>query len=584
MLTRRRMLRLGLVGAGYALLPSDHRYSPAGTAFADDTPPVSPRTTTFSSPLPIPDRARPLTTSLYDAAHPAPGDYARFVTGTTRFFRIVAEERYVQFDPLLPPTAVWGYRDGSPDAPDPWPFALGPILTSRFGFTGADGGMIVRHVNGLPADHQGFGVPFTAVHLHGGHHLARADGFGTNLDGLPAFVTAPGGHFDHCHPMLDPGFDDFDSGRSPVPADVTERPAFLWYHDHLLDFTGANVYRGLAGVAPIFDALDSDDETDPDGLRLPSGECDVPLVFQDKRFNRDGSLFFDPFDHDGQIGDKFLVNGAVQPFLDVRRRKYRFRFLNASSARIYQLFLTNANGASFPMTQIATEGGLLSQPIAGVQSVLLGMAERVEVVIDFAALPATQGTFYIENRMAQTEGRKPDGVTSRGTRLLQFNVLAGKLDDPSRVGIPEGGQTFLRRFDPVPQRLIDAAVTRTFTLDRDSGAWTINGRLAGDLDRPIARPKQGQPEIWRLVNGSGGWWHPVHIHLEFGRVLRRNGRTPPLSERDGMAKKDTFLLRGGESVDVFLQFRDYPGPYVFHCHNLQHEDMAMMARFDVVPA
>ena len=100
----------------------------------------------------------------------------------------------------------------------------------------------------------------------------------------------------------------------------------------------------------------------------------------------------------------------------------------------------------------------------------------------------------------------------------------------------------------------------------------------------MASPLRDGPEIWRLVNDSGGWWHPVHVHSEFGRVLKRNGRIPPAGERDGMAKKDTYLLRGDESVEVFFQFRDYKGPFTFHCHNLGHEDMDMMARFDVVDA
>jgi len=106
-------------------------------------------------------------------------------------------------------------------------------------------------------------------------------------------------------------------------------------------------------------------------------------------------------------------------------------------------------------------------------------------------------------------------------------------------------------------------------------------------------PTRGQPVIWRLVNKSGGWWHPIHIHSEFMRVIKRNGRTPsvpvdgrawvPGFERDGYVKKDTILLRDNDSVDVFFKFRDHLGPFVFHCHNMEHEDMAMMARFDVLP-
>ena len=103
------------------------------------------------------------------------------------------------------------------------------------------------------------------------------------------------------------------------------------------------------------------------------------------------------------------------------------------------------------------------------------------------------------------------------------------------------------------------------------------------MTRPVATARLDRGEIWRLRNDSGGWWHPVHIHHEFCRVLSRNGKLPPLDERDGMAKKDTLLLRDNETVEVYVKFRDYVGPWVFHCHNLEHEDMAMMARFDVAP-
>ena len=195
------------------------------------------------------------------------------------------------------------------------------------------------------------------------------------------------------------------------------------------------MYRGLANIAPVFDEIDSDDETDPNpgALRLPSGTHDLPLVFQDKVFDISGALIFDPFNQDGFLGDTMLVNGVVRPFHAVSRRKYRVRFLNGSNARIYQMFLTNDLGQTFPMTQIATEGGLLAHPIKNVQTFTLAMAERVEVVVEFAdPIFAGQQVIYIENRLAQTDGRKPDGVTSSGTKLLKF-VLGNPEADPSQV-------------------------------------------------------------------------------------------------------------------------------------------------------
>jgi FtsP/CotA-like multicopper oxidase with cupredoxin domain len=245
------------------------------------------------------------------------------------------------------------------------------------------------------------------------------------------------------------------------------------------------------------------------------------------------------------------------------------------------------------MDLIATEGGLLSYPLRGTISLLLAMAERLEVVFDFAQFPIGTEVF-LENRLPQTNGRKPDdGLLVQGNpanQLLKFIVTsdppAGYAGSPVASSPPD----VLRPFAKIEDGEIAHAYRRRFEFERTDGAWAINGRFAGDLERPIATPVLGQPEIWTLENGSGGWWHPIHIHSEFFRVLKRNGqiptitaRNPVVAERDGLARRDTILLKGGDTVEVFLRFRDHLGPFVFHCHNMEHEDMAMMARFDVVP-
>jgi FtsP/CotA-like multicopper oxidase with cupredoxin domain len=486
--------------------------------------------------------------------------------------------------------------------------------------------------------------------------LARADGFPENIenrpsnnevpDGFPCFVVSeppgfvrptnepvcetprtpvteaspPDGELlgdrqiiDYFYPTLDPGkLDDICGRPNSEGPDPTERPSTQWYHDHLLDFTGPNAYRGLAGFVLCFDELDSGDEKDPRNdegkvppvtypkpLLLPSQPFDIPIALQDKRLavvsdpvdptKKTASLVFSSFDHDGFLGDKFLANGAIQPFLKVKRRKYRFRFLNASNARIYQLFLTDRSGAQYPMDMIATEGGLLSHPFRGITSFMIAMAERVEVVIDFTNFD-DKTELFIENRLRQDDGRKADGLVSSGTPILMFKV-DGTEPFPDESRVPDD----LRPFEAIKQPEIDAAYKnlRTFRFDRSHGGWTINGEFV-DLERPVVEAKLNVPYIWRLVNDSGGWWHPIHVHSEFFRVIKRNERTPqipaaparawvPGFERDGYVKKDTILLRGNESADVFLKFRDHLGPFVFHCHNMEHEDMAMMARFDVVP-
>jgi FtsP/CotA-like multicopper oxidase with cupredoxin domain len=610
MLTRRDLLKLGLVGTGYAILGPDGRVS-----LADDFDfPPSPYTKPFIDELALPGLALE-GERFFDY----PPEYEPFVDETTRFFEVTSERRWVKFHRQLEPTAIWGYRDLSPFATpsvgagslQPLPFhILGPTFIEVFeGRSRLTGGYIVRHRNGLlaPDQPESFGRRRNTVHLHGGHHWARADGFPGNIEnrpgagspicdaGFPPFVVAQppdappekGPKFyDYHYPIFDPGALDLAHGRCSELPDETERPSTQWYHDHFLDFTGPNAYRGLAGFVLCTDELDSlaEEDTNPCALQLPSGPFDIPLAIQDKRFASDGSLLFNPFDHDGFVGDKFVVNGVVQPFLEVKRRRYRFRFLNASNARLYRMYLTNSLGQTFPMTQIATEGGLLARPIPNIRSFLLAMAERLEVVVDFgASIFDGQQEIFFENRLEQKDGRRPeDGILSRGDRIIKF-FLKEKVDDPSHVGKPDShGNLVLRPFDPICDQLLQQAIHRTFEFDRSHGAWTINGELAGHLEHPIATSKLRQPEIWHLVNKSGGWWHPIHIHSEFFRVLRRNGALPPLAERDGMAKKDTILLRDNESVDVFLRFRDFTGPFVFHCHNMEHEDMQMMARFDIV--
>ena len=122
----------------------------------------------------------------------------------------------------------------------------------------------------------------------------------------------------------------------------------------------------------------------------------------------------------------------------------------------------------------------------------------------------------------------------------------------------------------------EAVRERTWEFDRENDVWTVNGRIF-DETRPAATVKCGTAEIWRL-KGKGSWHHPVHIHMEEGRILTRNGKPPPPHER---GRKDVFVLNPGEEVRIFIRFRDFEGRYVMHCHNLIHEDHDMMVRFDV---
>ncbi len=576
MLTRRDLLKMGILSVGgFVMLPAGGGYARASALVARQQ--GSPVLEPFVDPLPEFFSLSELTeVPQFPAASRSPYS-APFFGAATRCFQIAARERFVKFHRDLPETPAWTYVDAN----NPTSSALPQLVTFRLPKVvlgqPAGAGFMIRHRNELPSGPRDFGLPTLAPHTHGGHHPAPADGFPTDILNRPAefpahVVIAPGEQYDLMLPFRDVGF-------VLGPASRDERTSFLWFHDHILDFTGPNVYRGLANLMPVFDDIDTGDENDssPAALRLPSAPYDLPMVFQDKMFDASGALIFDPFNQDGFLGDTFVVNGVVQPFHHVKRRKYRLRFLNGSNARIYQFFLTNDAGQTFPMTQIATEGGLLSAPIRNVQSFTLAMAERIEIVVDFSdPVFGGQTAIYIENRMAQSDGRKPDGVVSQGPKLVKFIIDDGPVTDNSRV--PD----VLRPFAAISQAELARATVRSFKWDRSHGLFTVNGEPV-DLEKSSAIVKANTPEIWHLENSSGGWWHPIHVHSELGRVIRRNGQAPLPSEADGTARKDTFLLRGGDSVDVFFKFRDYTGPFVFHCHNIEHEDMAMMARFDVVP-
>jgi len=250
-------------------------------------------------------------------------------------------------------------------------------------------------------------------------------------------------------------------------------------------------------------------------------------------------------------------------------------FLNGSSARFYEFFLSNGQ----PFTAIATDDHLLEHPVK-VRSVRIGPAERVDVVVDFSGCSLNSEVFLV-NRLEQTDGRKPGNLVSPGTPLLKF-IVNRDAADPSRV--PDT----LRPVVTGPQQLLpQVTVQRTFRFERSDGAWVINGQFF-DENRVNAKPRRSSAEIWNIEAG-GGWVHPVHIHLTEFFILSRNGAAPPPLER---GRKDTIVV-GGDRGDakILLPFptafnavpRPATGRFAFHCHNIEHEDMRMMGQFEVQP-
>jgi len=295
MLNRRQLFKTGIAAGGAALIVG--RSTPTD---AQNT--GSPPTTAFVDELPIPAAAEPVRNLLPEPNPDAHQRYSEF--RPQKFYEIPMAEALHSFHRDLPPTPIWGFNGTFP----------GPTFFERY-----DIPILVRFRNNLPANHVGFGIPSVITHLHNAHTASESDGF-------PLDFYETGQYRDHHYANVLAGYDGF-----PPRGDEREALGTLFYHDHRIDFTAQNVYKGLAGFYLLFDERDSGDETDPNpkAFGLPSGEFDIPLMFSDKRFTPDGELFYDPFDLNGFIGDKFTVNGKIQPFFRVATRKYTFRLLNA---------------------------------------------------------------------------------------------------------------------------------------------------------------------------------------------------------------------------------------------------------------
>jgi FtsP/CotA-like multicopper oxidase with cupredoxin domain len=585
---RRNSLKIGAATAAAALVASqelatdaqakDGGTSGGGTSggTSGGTLPGAPFVTPFVVPLPV-YTAKTTVSSL----NPAPTQDPNISGGECgrpsqqrmtewlpqKFYELHVKQALHSFHPELPTQNIWGYDGLLP----------GPTFVERYGVP-----IKVRIYNELPPFAIGFGTPEISTHLHNLHDGSESDGFTGDYYSATKFgptMTAAGGYKDHHYPNCYAGYDD--PRYHTTDGDPREALGTLWYHDHRIDFTGPNVYKGLSGFYLLFDETDSGDEydTNPKALRLPSGvgKYDIPLVFQDKVFDSSGFLAFDQFNSDGILGNKFCVNGKIQPKFSVERRKYRFRFLDGGPSRIYEFYLTDAAGVNQDFTRISNDGNLFTAPLTG-KKMLLGVAERGDIIIDFAKYPI--GTkLYIVNRMDQTNGRGPslsaprdaNGLlTSAGVQVLRFDIDAEPpVPDVSQV------PALLRELPPL--NLAEVVTTRTFLFARGNGGWTVNGKLF-DVTVPVASPKQGTAEIWEL-QGAGDWWHPIHIHFEEGRILSRNGLPPEPYEA---GRKDVYLLKPGDKVRVFLRFRDFLGKYMMHCHNLIHEDHAMMIRWDIV--
>ncbi len=439
-------------------------------------------------------------------------------------------------------TRVWHYEgevlQGPPEALQPIPNSyLGPIIRVKNGWR-----IRVHFQNGINEE--------TIIHWHGLHVPEVADGH-------PRFVIDPGETYVY----------DFT---------VDDRPGTYWYHPHPHGRTGPQVYYGLAGLFLI------EDEGD---VPLPTGAYDVPLVLQDRTFDADNQFVYQTgammAQMMGFLGNRMLVNGQPDFTLPVATRPYRLRILNGSNSRIYKLGWSDGT----PLTVIGSMGGLLEKPLTKAY-VTLAPAQRVDLWVDFSGRAVGETVQLINLPSAA-----PDGGA-----VFPICTIKVEREETASLTLPE-------RLSTITWQDANAAVNRNapreFVLAMTGGrGWTLNGRtfemtaVAND-----ERVRLGDLEVWQFTNAAGGGMgmgggmalpHPMHVHgLQF-QILEREitsaGRAAWETLKDGYIDEgwaDTVLVMPGERVKILLKFEDFEGLYLYHCHNLEHEDMGMMRNYRV---
>ncbi|KAF2869507.1 oxidase cueO precursor [Massariosphaeria phaeospora] len=386
---------------------------------------------------------------------------------------------------------------------------------------------VVRFVNQAPMD--------ISVHLHGSYSRAPFDGWAED-------VTKKGQYKDYYYP-------NHQNART------------LWYHDHAVHHTAENAYFGQAGFYILHDPAE-------DALGLPSGPVyDLPLALSAKQYNSDGTLFSPAQETTSLYGDVIHVNGQPWPFHNVEPRKYRLRFLDTAISRAFKLTFEDGT-KKVPFHVIAADAGLLTKPVQS-DTLEIAMAERWEIVIDFSAYAGKNIT------VKNSRDVQADEDYNSTDKVMRFVVGKDVSSQANNGPLPPSLRTV--KFPPKKD-----TVDRHFKFERSGGQWVVNGVSFADVNnRILAKPARGAVEVWELENSSGGWSHPVHIHLVDFQVLSRTGGKRSVLPYEREALKDVVLLGTGETVRVIARYAPWDGVYMFHCHNLIHEDHDMMAAFNV---
>ncbi len=453
--------------------------------------------------------------------------------------------------PILPgnPTSVWSYMaqllKGNPASLIQHERTyLGPTIRARTGQK-----VRIRFTNEI-ADK-------TIVHWHGLHVPA-------NMDGHPRFVIGQGESYIY----------EFE---------VRNRAGTYWYHPHPHGITGPQVYGGMAGLFLV-----SDNEEKAAGL--PTDKYDIPLVIQDRAFDNRNQLIYLSGHHmeqmTGFLGDWIMVNGQPDFSLPVATRAYRLRLLNGSNSRIYKLAWQDGS----PLTVIGSDGGLLETPVQR-RYVMVGPGERLELWADFSKHPVGSESALVSlpfDAGAMGGGRMGGGMMDSGAALPNgtgFSIFKVKVNrrEEASLALPKRLST-IKRYRAADA--VNAGDSKKFYLEMRHMTWTINGRtfqmqeVAND-----EKVRLNTLEVWEFINEGGGMGmmggmnmpHPMHLHGMQFQVLERRGVRHEGYVDEGW--KDTVLLMPGERIRILVRFGDYPGLFLYHCHNLEHEDMGMMRNY-----
>jgi FtsP/CotA-like multicopper oxidase with cupredoxin domain len=372
-----------------------------------------------------------------------------------------------------------------------------------------------------------------------------------NMDGHPADIVNPGGSFNYTFP-------------------IQQRAGTYWYHPHPHGSTASQVFKGLAG---LFIVNDSEEAL----LNLPSGNYEIPLVIQDKRFHPDFSLNYSPKPSEvmsGYLGQYILINGKYAPYHKVASRWYRLRVLNGSTARVYNLALSNGNA----FYVIGSDGGLLASP-ENVNSLLLAPGERADILVDFSTYAVGTEIFLQSNSF---NGGVQGGQTFKMMKFIVDRQETDSFTVPSLLSvineIAESTATKTRNFS-IGSKMGSGGHGGHGSSGDMKGMHTINSKVF-DMHRVDETVQSGDTEIWVFDNSAGDEIHPMHMHgVQFQVLDRTGGRGIKIASEKGW--KDTVLCMPGEKVRVILKFPNHLGKFVFHCHNLEHEEDGMMLNFQI---